>query len=115
MTFDAVALCRDMPGPEIMLGAMLAAGGDLHVCSDLLGAVVLLDDLARPVLRVEGPRLVHTPGEAQRLLGITLEVPQPAWWVEVYAPDQDADAAAAARRVVMGLVELAGGCSWSTR
>jgi hypothetical protein len=117
MTFDAVALCRDRPGPAEMIAAMLAAGPDLRVdAADATQSVQLYHRDGRLQLTIDGARLVQVPGEARRLLGIDTEaVPHPVWWVEGRAPGGDPDAAAVARRFTSALVAAVGGVSWCSR
>ena len=118
MTFDTVALCRDHPGPEVMLAAILAAGEDLRVDTVESARLVQLrhPDDGRLLLTTEGARLVQVPGEAHRLLGIENDaVPHPVWWVESRAPDDDPEAEAVARRFAHALVAAAGGAAWSSR
>jgi hypothetical protein len=104
---EAVAICREVPSGEVVLDALLEAGGHLRVRHDgARGLVELLDDAARVVLQVDGPRLVQVPGEAARLLGMRVAVPEPGWWVEMHG-----DAGAAAR-VAARLASGTGGVAW---
>jgi hypothetical protein len=116
VTFDVVALCRENPGPEVMLGAMHAAGPQLRVNTvDESQLIQLYHEDGRLMLTTEGARLVQVEGEVRRLLGIDEGVPSPVWWVETRAPSGDPEAAETARRFTRALVAQAGGVSWSTR
>lgn len=114
MSTDAIALCRDLPGPEYVLAALLQAGEHLRVLhDDCTGLIELLDDCGATVLQMEGPRLVQVPGESGRLLGLEAP-PEPGWWVELHAPPgphgRDAVMAVAGR-----LATLTRGSWWHTR
>ncbi|WP_433536686.1 hypothetical protein ACQPZK_02235 [Micromonospora sp. CA-249363] len=117
MTFDTVALCRAEPDAAAMLGALLAAGSELKMDTvEAAGLVQLFDPGdGRLLLSVEAARLVRVPGEAQRLLGLTDDVPEPVWWVESRAPGADPQAADVARRFTAALVEITGGLTWESR
>ena len=117
MTTDAVALCRNRPGPGEMIAAMAAAGPDLRV--DTTGPaplVRLYHPDGRLLLTVDGARLVQVPGEVRRLLGIDDDaVPHPVWWVESRAPDAYPEAGAVAQRFSAALVAAVGGVTWCSR
>lgn len=116
MTFDIVALCRENPGPEVLLGAMRAAGPQLRVNTvDEAQLIQLYHEDGRLMLTTEGARLVQAGGEVRRLLGVEEGVPNPVWWVESRAPSGDPEAVETARRFTRALVAEAGGASWSTR
>ncbi len=116
MTFDIVALCRDQPDTDVTLAALLEAGPQLRVNTiDHVQLVQLYHPDGRLLLTTEGPRLVQVPGEAQRLLGITKDVPHPVWWVESRAPASDPEAEAVARRFTDALLAATGGVSWSNQ
>ncbi len=116
MTVDAVALCRDRPGPAEMIAAMMAAGPDLRLDTADETQLQLYHQDGRLLLTIDGARLVQVPGEARRLLGIdTGTVPHPVWWVESRAPGGDPGAAALARRFTSALVAAVGGVSWCSR
>jgi hypothetical protein len=117
MTFDTVALCRAEPDAAAMLGALLAAGSELKMDTvEAAGLVQLFDPGdGRLLLSVEVARLVRVPGEAQRLLGLADDVPEPVWWVESRAPGADPQAAGVARRFTAALVEITGGLTWESR
>jgi hypothetical protein len=116
VTFDIVALCRDQPDAAVTFAALLEAGTQLRVNTiDHVHLVQLYHPDGRLLLTTEGPRLVQVPGEAQRLLGITKDVPHPVWWVESRAPGNDPDAEAVARRFTDALVAATKGVSWSSR
>ncbi len=115
MTFDTVALCRDEPGPPAILGALVAAGSDLKMDTDESAGLIQLFDPGdgRLLLTVETTRLVQVPGEAERLLGMPVDVP--VWWVESRAPSGDPRAAETARRFTEELVAITGGQTWAGR
>jgi hypothetical protein len=116
VTFDAIALCSQQPGPEMMLAAMLEAGPRLHVQTIEENRLVqLFHGDGRLMLTIEGARLVQARGEVHRLLGIAGEVPHPVWWVESRAPGHDPEAQDVARRFTRALVTVTGGSSWSNR
>lgn len=113
MTEDVIALCRRRPEVEESVGALLAAGPHLTVRPLVRGELIeLLDEQGRPVLTVEGPLLVHTPGEVHRLLGHLDDAEPPVWWVEIRASSATEGAAAAGRRFAEHLVQELGGAVW---
>jgi hypothetical protein len=115
MTLDLVALCGRQPDAGMMLAAMQACGPQLRVNTIERGSLVqLCDDDERPLVTIEGARLVQVPGEVQRLLGVT-DAPHPAWWVETRAVATDPQAPRIARRFTAALISLTGGVSWSSR
>lgn len=116
VTFDAVALCRDRPGPETLLAAMREAGGELRVDTAANGQLIqLYAGDGRLMLTTESARLIQVPGEARRLLGADVDAPHPVWWVETRAPGHDPQARETAVRFTTALVGITGGVSWSTR
>lgn len=116
MTYDIVVLCARPPDAGTMLAALRACGPELLVGVVERGALVqLCDAQERPLLTVDGGRLVLVPGEAQRLLGFDADVPEPAWWVEARAVRWTPDAARIARRFAAALLSVTGGVSWSSR
>jgi hypothetical protein len=113
VTHDVIALCGRQPDAGTTLAALQACGPDLRIDAIERGSLVrLCADDGRPLVTVEGPRLVQVPGEVQRLLGVA-DAPHPAWWVEARAVD--AGAAAIARRFAAALLSQTGGVSWSSR
>ncbi|MGA4730479.1 hypothetical protein ACPB67_23910 [Micromonospora taraxaci] len=119
MTYDTVALCRSEPDAATMIGALVAVGSDLKMDTvDSAGLVQLFDSAdGRLLLTVETARLVQVPGEAQRLLGVTLDdsFAGRVWWVESRAPDGDPRAAEVTRRFATALVSITGGLTWANR
>ncbi|MGP4109550.1 DUF6177 family protein [Streptomyces sp. 4N509B] len=113
MTTDVIALTERMPDAWALV-AGLAAGGPaarVEVPDGGRGAVVQLHDAAgRPLVSVEAPQLVHAPGEARRLLGVT--VPGPVWWTEVRAATAVERGAELAGTIATRLVTLLGGTVW---
>jgi hypothetical protein len=115
MTLDLVALCARQPDAGMTLAAMQACGPDLRLDTIERGSLVqLCDERERPLITIEGPRLVQVPGEVQRLLGVP-DAPHPTWWVEARAVSTVPEAAAIARRFAAALLSLTGGVSWSSR
>ena len=114
MTFDVVGLCRREPGSGAVAAAILAASPGAQVDFDADRQLIRLHRPdGRPLLTIESARLVRVPGEARRLLGV--DVPDPVWWVESRAPDEDPEAEAVARAFTAALVAATGGRSWSSR
>lgn len=88
MTKDVIALTPKMPDVGTLLAGLHAGGPDLGVATDADGAVIqLCGPGGRPLVSIEAPILVHTPGEAERLLGARpKDVPSaPLWWTEARA------------------------------
>ncbi|MEV1159397.1 hypothetical protein AB0J27_28795 [Micromonospora chokoriensis] len=119
MTYDTVALCRSEPDAATLIGALVAVGSDLKMDTvDSAGLVQLFDPAdGRLLLTVETARLVQVPGEAERLLGVTLDdsFAGRVWWVESRAPDGDPRAAAVTRHFATALVSITGGLTWADR
>ncbi len=116
MTTDAVALCRHNPDLDAVLRGLLATVPHLRLRVVEDGALLqLLDDDARPVFAVEGPRLIQVPGEAARLLGADAgRVEVPLWWVEARAPDAHPEGPRLARALIEDLVIRLGGAVWTS-
>ena len=115
MTLDLVALCEQQPDAGMTLAALQAAGPSLLMNTIERGSLVQLCDAEeRPLVTIEGARLVQVPGEVQRLLGVT-DAPHPVWWVETRAVTHDPQAPMIARRFTAALLSLTGGVSWSSR
>ena len=98
-----------------MSTALIAAGSDLKIDTDeSAGLIQLFDPLdGRLLLTVETTRLVQVPGEVERLLGVSCDVP--VWWVESRSPSGDTQAAETARRFSAELVAITGGQTWAGR
>jgi hypothetical protein len=111
VTFDVVALCEQQPDAGSTLAALQACGPALRVGMIERGSLVQLrDDRDRPLVTIEGPRLVQAPGEVERVLGVP--VAGPVWWVEARAVPEGAEVA---RRFAAALLSQTGGASWSSR
>ena len=87
MTLDVVALCDGQPEPAMMLAAMQAGGaaaaGGHRRAADRWSSCAADD--GRPLVTIEGARLVQVPGEVQRLLGVEPTCRTRSWWVETRA------------------------------
>lgn len=114
MTKDVIALTPTMPDAMALLAGLHAGGPDLGVHSLADGAVVQLRTRdGRPLVSVEAPVLVQTPGEAQRLLGSHVAAPDvPYWWTEVRAYTAVAEAVDLAGSFCGRLTLLLGGTTW---
>ncbi|MFI6089567.1 DUF6177 family protein [Streptomyces sp. NPDC051218] len=114
MTKDVIALTPKMPDTWALLAGLYAGGPDLDVGTAHDGAVVQLRTLAgRPLVSVEAPLLVHLPGEAQRLLGSEVPIPEvPFWWTEARASTAVPEAEALAGSLCGRLTTLLGGATW---
>ncbi|MVO90763.1 hypothetical protein GPA10_39995 [Streptomyces sp. p1417] len=114
MTKDVIALTPAMPDAMALLAGLHAGGPDLSVHSLSDGAVVQLRTPdGRPLVSVEAPVLVHTHGEAQRLLGSQAAAPDvPFWWTEARASTAVAEAADLAGSFCGRLTLLLGGTTW---
>ncbi|GHC48915.1 DUF6177 family protein [Streptomyces flavofungini] len=114
MTKDVIALTPEMPDAMALLAGLHAGGPELSVHSLAEGAVVQLRTPdGRPLVSVEAPVLVQTPGEAQRLLDSQVEAPDvPFWWTEVRASTAVAEAADLAGSFCGRLTLLLGGTTW---
>ena len=74
MSHDVVALCARQPDAGTTLAALQACGPELRVAAVERGSLVqLCAEDGRPLVTVEGARLVQVPGEVQRLLGVADE------------------------------------------
>ncbi|EPH43383.1 DUF6177 family protein [Streptomyces aurantiacus] len=114
MTKDVIALTPAMPDTMALLAGLHAGGPDLSVHSLAGGAVVQLrTPEGRPLVSVEAPVLVQTPGEARRLLGPHVAVPDvPFWWTETRAVSDVPEAADLAGSFCGRLTLLLGGTTW---
>lgn len=114
MTSDVVALVRHQPDITTVVEGMIAFGESLEFRDAGGGSFHLYDDAGRLAVSIESPRLVHVPGEAERLLGPEMagRVRPPVWWVEVRAAAGVPDARRIARRFADDIVHWQGGAVW---
>lgn len=114
MTQDIIVLTPKMPDPAALLAALHAGGPDLTLTTTDDDAVIHLCTTAgRPLVSVEAPVLVHTVGEAERLLGPQLAAPEPPfWWTELRASSAVPEAEPLAASVAARLTMLLGGTTW---
>ncbi|WP_432138704.1 MULTISPECIES: DUF6177 family protein [unclassified Streptomyces] len=114
MTSEFIALTPKMPDSKALLAALHAGGPELQLTAAEEGAVVHLCTAAgRPLVSVEAPVLVQVPGEARRLLGDRVAVPElPFWWTEVRADTAVPEARSLAESVCGRLVTFLGGTVW---
>ncbi|MGY0490405.1 DUF6177 family protein [Streptomyces sp. WG-D5] len=114
MTQDIVALTPKMPDPAALLAALHAGGPDLTLTTTDDDAVIhLCTASGRPLVSVEAPVLVHTAGEAERLLGSDVGAPEPPfWWTELRASTAATEAESLATTVAARLTMLLGGTTW---
>ncbi|MEV5988082.1 DUF6177 family protein [Streptomyces sp. NPDC052051] len=114
MTQDLIALTPTAPDTSTLLAALYAGGPGLTLTTTHDSAVVHLCTAAgRPLVSVEAPLLVHTPGEAERLLGAQVAAPKPPfWWTEVRASSAVPEAEPLAASVCGRLTMLLGGTVW---
>ncbi|MGF1432021.1 DUF6177 family protein [Kitasatospora sp. LaBMicrA B282] len=112
MTKDVIALTERMPDAWSVLAGLLAGGPELQVQQAADRAVIqLCDRQGRPLLSVETPLLLHSPAEADRLLGTSLG-DGPRWWVESRASTAVPEAEQLAGRFAARLALLLGGEVW---
>ncbi|MEW2527672.1 DUF6177 family protein [Streptomyces sp. NPDC047071] len=114
MTKDVIALTPGMPDPMALLAGLHAGGPDLGVTTSADDAVIhLCTPTGRRLVSVEAPVVVHTPGEAERLLGSQVAVPEvPFWWTEARASTAVPEAEDLAGSFCGRLTLLLGGTSW---
>ncbi|GAA0924513.1 DUF6177 family protein [Streptomyces thermoalcalitolerans] len=114
MTKEVVALTPKMPDTRSLLAGLFAGGPELGLATDQDGAVIrLCTRTGRPLVSVEAPLLVHTPGEAERLLGPEVSAPTPPyWWTETRATTAAPEAEQLAGSVCGRLTTLLGGTVW---
>ncbi|WJV46465.1 DUF6177 family protein [Streptomyces flavofungini] len=114
MTNDVIALTPTMPDPKTIVAGLFAGGPDLEVRTLADGAVVqLCAPDGRTLVSVEAPFLVHTPGEAQRLLGPDVTAPDvPFWWTEARASTAVEEADRLAGSFAGRLATVLGGSVW---
>ncbi|QKW06200.1 hypothetical protein HUT18_07070 [Streptomyces sp. NA04227] len=114
MTKDVIALTPKMPDARTLIAGLYAGGPDLALGSVHEDAIIQLRSRdGRPLVSVEAPVLVQVPGEAERLLGSELPLPQgPFWWTEARATTAVAGAEQLAGSLCARLVALLGGTAW---
>ncbi|WP_030668309.1 DUF6177 family protein [Streptomyces sp. NRRL B-1347] len=114
MTKDVIALTPTMPDPMALLAGLHAGGPELGVSTSADDAVIhLCTPTGRPLVSVEAPVIVHTPGEAERLLGPQVPVPEvPFWWTEARASTAVPEAEELAGSFCGRLTLLLGGTTW---
>ncbi|MFF3498266.1 DUF6177 family protein [Streptomyces sp. NPDC003247] len=114
MSADVIVLTPKTPDLRSLLAGLFAGGPELGLVAADDGAVLRLCDRAgRPLVSVEAPLLVHTPGEAERLLGPDVPAPPvPYWWTEIRASSAAPEAEVLARSVGGRLTTLLGGAVW---
>ncbi|GAA2657759.1 DUF6177 family protein [Streptomyces vastus] len=114
MTKDVIALTPKMPDIHTVLAGLLAGGPDLGINTLAEGAVVqLCAPGGRPLLSVEAPLLVQVPGEAARLLGNEVSLPEgPFWWTEARASTAVEEGEQLAGSFAGRLAAVLGGTVW---
>ncbi|QDQ13432.1 DUF6177 family protein [Streptomyces spectabilis] len=114
MTKDVIALTPKMPDSMALLAGLHAGGPELGVTTSADDAVIhLCSPSGRPLVSVEAPLIVHTPGEAERLLGSRVPVPEvPFWWTEARASTAVPEAEDLAGAFCGRLTLLLGGTTW---
>ncbi|GHE66148.1 hypothetical protein GCM10018785_38660 [Streptomyces longispororuber] len=117
MTKDVIALTPAMPDAAALVAGLHAGGPGLGVTTAADDAVIQLRSPGgRPLVSVEAPVVVHTPGEAQRLLGPEFPAPDvPFWWTEARASTALPEAEALAGSFCGRLTLLLGGTTWPPR
>ncbi|WP_338898194.1 DUF6177 family protein [Streptomyces sp. TG1A-60] len=111
MTKDVIALTPKMPHVWALMASLYAGGADLDLSAAADGAVVQLHGPGgRPLVSVESPVLVQVPGEAERLLGLSVKAP--FWWTEARASTAVPEAEQLAGVVCGRLNALLGGSTW---
>jgi hypothetical protein len=109
---DFVALVRSRPEINTVIEGMLAYGEELELRETAGGTVQLYDPAGVLLVSVEAPTFVEVPGEAERLLGLTVDPPM--WWVEVRSSADLPEAVRVAGKLVDDLVRWQGGVVWSS-
>ncbi|MEU5344717.1 DUF6177 family protein [Streptomyces sp. NPDC020766] len=114
MTKDVIALTPKMPDINTVLAGLFAGGPDLGINTLAEGAVVqLCAPGGRPLLSVEAPLLVQVPGEARRLLGPEVPMPDgPFWWTEARASTAAEEGEQLAGSFAGRLAAVLGGTVW---
>lgn len=109
MSHDLVALLHERPDTAAVLDGMTAAGERLEVRPHA-GAVHVYDPDGRLLVSIETPIYVQVPGEAERLLGVPVDVP--TWWLGIRAAAEPPEAERVARAFCADLVRRQGGMVW---
>ncbi|MFC7306822.1 DUF6177 family protein [Streptomyces monticola] len=114
MTKDVIALTEKMPDPASILAGLYAGGPDLGIQAVADGAVIqLCTPQGHPLVSVEAPLLLQVPGEAARLLGSEITVPEgPLWWTELHASSAAPEAERLAATFAGRLTTILGGTTW---
>ncbi|MBV9026647.1 MAG: hypothetical protein JO362_23260 [Streptomycetaceae bacterium] len=113
MTKDVIALTPHMPGIRTIAAALLATGPEMRLQSLADGNILqLCDDAGRPLLSVEAPLQIHTPGETTRLLGPAADTRTPIWWTEARASTAVPEAEHLAATFAGHLAHHLGGTLW---
>ena len=115
MTYDVIAVTRELPDRRSLVAGMLIAGEHLRVREDTgSGIVQLCADDGTALVRLDSPILVRVPGEIDRLLGPGHgeRLGLPVWWVEAHAPGGRPEAARLARRFAAEAVRRLSGVVW---
>ncbi|MEV0093669.1 DUF6177 family protein [Streptomyces sp. NPDC050738] len=112
MTKDVIALTPNMPDAWAITAGLHAGDPDLNVATSKDGAVIqLCGPGGHPLVSIEAPMLIHTPGETQRLLN-TPAAAGPVWWTEVRASTAVPEAHPLAASFAGRLSALLGGTTW---
>jgi hypothetical protein len=109
---DFVALVRNQPDVNTVIEGMLAYGEELELRETPSGTIQLYDPAACCSSRSRHRPWSRVPGEAERLLGLSVEPPM--WWVEVRSSADLPEAVRVARKLVDDLVRWQGGVVWSS-
>ncbi|MFF4484293.1 DUF6177 family protein [Streptomyces sp. NPDC001520] len=114
MTKDVIALTPTMPDVRTLLAGLYAGGPDLRVRTAADGAVVqLCAPDGSTLVSIEAPILIHTPGEATRLLGTATTTPDiPVWWTEARATTAIPEAGQLAGSFAGRLATVLNGTTW---
>lgn len=113
MSHDVIALLRETPDLRAVVSAMLATGEPIRPVQAGAG-VVLADEQECPLVCVQEPQLIETPGEVNRLLGseTAAQVGIPVWWVEARAASARPGSVELAHRFAEELVRRFVGALW---
>ncbi|MFK4222170.1 DUF6177 family protein [Streptomyces sp. NPDC019890] len=115
MTKDVIALTPKMPDVWTVLAGLHAGGPDLGVATTAEGAVIqLCAPGGRPLVSIEAPIFVQTPGEVERLLGTAAPgaPTAPFWWTEARASTAVPEAERLAGSFAGRLTTVLGGATW---
>ena len=111
MTTDVIALTERMPDPWTLMAGLLAGGPDHRMVTEADGALIRLCDAdGRPLVHVEAPQFVRTPGEVARLLGAKTD--GPVWWTEIHAATSATRSTELAGVIATRLATQLGGTVW---